>query len=272
MNLVCGLPAPFRQRRLLAMLQGYFDDSGSEPQSFAFVIAGYILSSEQMAAFADDWLIALHQKPRIEYFKMAEAFGGYGQFAGIQTEFRKAKVRDMIAVIYKHKPRGIASFFNWDHFKAFSRYLPEELKGQPYAPLFFRLIDNVLEWQKSIGAFPEKIQLDFDDQGKAGEFAIEWYGRMMNNAPPLSFSDEHRAILEGTPRMLNDQKYVPLQAADMAAWVVRNGGTPGLDISGWEWLDQQIGATVWQYSGGFSEEYWNGILDQIVGPRRVILK
>jgi hypothetical protein len=90
------------------MLQGYFDDSGSEPQSLAFVIAGYILPSEKMAAFADDWLIALHQKPRIEYFKMAEALSGAGEFSTMQIEFRKAKVRDMLSVIRGHKPRGLA--------------------------------------------------------------------------------------------------------------------------------------------------------------------
>ena len=255
----------------MTSLQGYFDDSGSEPQSFAFVIAGYILRSEQMEAFADDWLTALHQKPRIEYFKMAEAFGGEGEFSTMQSEFRKAKVRDMLAVIRLHKPRGIASFFNWEHFRRFSAYLPEPLKGQAFAPLFFQLIDNILEWQRAARIFPEKIQLDFDYQGSAGKFAIEWYGRIMENSGPFTFSADHKAILEGTPRMLDDRSYVPLQAADMAAWVVRNGGTPGIDIRGWEWLYEECGGTVWQYSKGFGENTWDQILDRLIGPRIVTL-
>jgi hypothetical protein len=89
----------------------------------------------------------------------------------------------------------------------------------------------VLLWQKSENLFPPRVQLDFDDQGKAGEFAIEWYGRLMNGEPPLTFSGEHRAILEGTPRMLNDRQYVPLQAADMIAWVVRNADRTGISYS-----------------------------------------
>lgn len=254
------------------MLQGYFDDSGSEPQSFAFVIAGYILPTEKMAAFADDWVIALDKKPKIEYFKMAEAFSGDGQFANIQTEFRKAKVRDLLAVIYKHHPIGITSFLNWEHFKFFSRYLPGPIPNDPYVPLFIQLIDNVLSYQKASGIFPQKIQLDFDDQGKAGELAIEWYGRLMNNPSPLTFSDDHRTVLEGTPRMLNDRQYVSLQAADMVAWVTRNSGTPDIKTEGWEWLYRECGGTVWPYCHGFAEKTWEQLLDQLIGPRKVTLE
>ncbi len=271
MNLVCGLPSPLRQGRLLAMLQGYFDDSGSEPKSFAFVIAGYILPAEQMSQLADDWLDALHRDPEIKYFKMSEAFAGEGQFGYMGREFRMAKVRKMLAVIHKHNPVGICSFMNWEHFKGFSRYLPEQLGKEPYAPLFFQLIDNILHYQKATRIFPQKIQLDFDDQGRDGDVAIEWYGRLWHSEPPYCFSEEHKAILEGTPRMLNDCQYVPIQAADMLAWVIRNAGTPGIQIGGWEWLYTECLKTVWRYCQGFSQQTWEQLLDGLIGPRQVIL-
>jgi hypothetical protein len=248
------------------MLQGYFDDSGSEPNSFAFVIAGYILPANEMSALADDWAAVLKQKPQIEYFKMHEAFHGEGQFEGVPLEIRKSKIRDLLALIHKYHPVGIVSFMEWHHYKKFSTSLPGPLRRYAYAPLFFRLIDNVLLYQQAAKIFPQKIQLDFDDQGASGQFAIDWYGMMMSEPqlPP-----EYRAILEGTPRMLNDRQYVPLQAADMVAWVARNGGTPNLNIQGWEWLYEECGKTIWPYCEGFGEQTWDQIRLALFDPRPV---
>ncbi len=244
-QLVCGLPSPLRQERLLLMIQGYFDDSGNEPSSYAFSVAGYLLSASAWGSFADEWVSVLHSNPRIEYFKMYEAVHGSGEFEGIPPEFRKLKTRDLIAVIKTHGALGIASMLTWSHFQEFGKSLPPPLDRQAYAPLFFGLIQNLLNCQKSLGVFPQKTQLDFDDQGSAGAFAIQMYGHLMNGAPPWVFDEEHRAILEGTPRMLNDRDYVPLQAADLLAWVVRTGGTPDGYREGWEWIYGEVSPTLW---------------------------
>jgi hypothetical protein len=245
------------------MLQGYFDDSGSEPTSYGFVIAGYLLAADQWALFSDEWALALAAKPKIKYFKMYEAFSGEGQFETMGAEFRKAKTRDMLAVILKYRPVGLTSFMTWQDFKRFAQSVPEPLKRQPYSSLFFKLIDNALLYQQAAGIFPEKMQLDFDDQGSAGSFAIEWYGRIMNQPPPLTFSAELRAVLEGTPRMLDDINYVPLQAADMLAWFVRSAGTPGVNIEGWDWLYTDLASTLWEGCQGYSEQSWDQILRAI---------
>jgi hypothetical protein len=95
-----------------------------------------------MSAFAEDWQTVLHQNPRIEYFKMSDAFLGEGEFETMGSEFRKANVRDLLAAIHRHRPRGLASFMNWEDSRVFSRYLPEPLGREAFAPLFFRLIDR----------------------------------------------------------------------------------------------------------------------------------
>jgi len=94
------------------MLQGYFDDSGSESVSPLFVVAGYVLASEKWADFADEWKAALLKRPKIDYLKMREAFAGEGQFASYDfrlPEFRMAKVRELLAVLQKRSPKGIAT-------------------------------------------------------------------------------------------------------------------------------------------------------------------
>ena len=140
----------------------------------------------------------------------------------------------------------------------FSKDLAAPLDGNAYTPLFFRLIDNVLLYEKNMGIYPEKIQLDFDDQGGAGKFAIEWYGRLMHdNRTPYALSEEHKSILEGTPRMLTDLEYVPLQAADMLAWSIRRNLTYR-DDPGWDWLFTALQETLWA-GCGFSKASWDAI-------------
>jgi hypothetical protein len=253
------------------MMQGYFDDSGSEPKSFTFVLAGYMLPSEQMIAFSEDWKTALSERPKIQLFKMHDAFHGDREFQCWGSEFRKAKVRDLLSVIHKHRPVGLTSFMNWEHFKFFSRYLPEPLNREAFAPLFFQLIDNMLLYQQSAKTFPQKVQMDFDDQSSAGKFAINWYGELMDGHSPFTFSPAHRAVMEGTPRMLTDNQHVALQAADMAAWFVRNAGTPGIETADWHWAYEDCMKTIWPHCRGFGEQTFEQLLDVLIGPRLVTL-
>ena len=57
------------------VLQAFVDDSGSDPQSFPFVLGGFVARPTQWAAFTDEWERALHRLPRLEYFKNNEAMG-----------------------------------------------------------------------------------------------------------------------------------------------------------------------------------------------------
>src|ERR1700733_9892155 len=167
-NLVGGLPSPLRQRRLLLMLQGYFDDSGSDHGQSVFTLAGYALQAEKWASFVDDWDKVLKQRPAIPCFKMTDAFGGGGVFGTLSSEFRKAKTRELLAVIQSHKPDGIGVYLTWDEWLKFAANLKSAAKDQPYAVLFFQLIDEFVAYEVNKGIYPEKAQLDFDHQGNAG--------------------------------------------------------------------------------------------------------
>lgn len=70
--LVCGLPpGDARRRRPLLVCRACIDGSGSgDPHTL--VLAGYIASVEQWAAFTKDWQDVLDMSPRLEYFTMNE--------------------------------------------------------------------------------------------------------------------------------------------------------------------------------------------------------
>src|ERR1700730_17739629 len=81
-------------------LQGFFDDSGNEPTSPIFVLAGFITTNQQWAAFSDEWQLALDEPPRLKYFKMAEAEHFRGQFSktkGWINENRDARLLTLIS-------------------------------------------------------------------------------------------------------------------------------------------------------------------------------
>ena len=203
------------------MLQGYFDDSGSDGTRPPFVLAGYILTSELWEKFSDAWQEELARQPRIDYLKMREANSRSGQFSLVPEEFVLYKVRKLAALIDQHALHGIDTWLLWDEFREFNEGLVGPAKDQPYSPLFFGIMDNVAEYQRSLGWFPSKIQLDFDEQGSAGRFAIDSYHEMLEVCERQGIDLDIRKIIEGTPRMLDDKDYPGLQAADMLAWCIR---------------------------------------------------
>jgi Protein of unknown function (DUF3800) len=253
--LVCGLPKKLREERLLLMLQGYFDDSGSDGTRPPFVLAGYILPAERWALFSDAWADELKKEPRIEYFKMREANNSSGQFALVPREFIRYKVRNLLSLIHEHNVHGIDTWLLWDEFRAFNDGLIRPAKDQPYSPLFFGIMDNIVEYQLTNGIFPSKIQVDFDEQGGAGMFAIESYHHMLKTCEEQGIELDHKKIIEGTPRMLGDKDYLGLQAADMLAWCIRHS----LDNKNWAegewgWLCKDLFRTIWPGCRRFGPE------------------
>ncbi len=267
--LVCGLPSPLRQERLLLMLQGYFDDSGSDGTRPPFVLAGFILPAERWEKFSDEWMIECHREPRIEYFKMREAHGGYDEFS-FSSEFRQMKVRALAALIEKHALHGLDTWFKWDEFNDFNSGLIGPAKDQPYSPLFFGIIDNVVEYQRSLGVFPSKIQLVFDEQGSAGRFAIQSYGDMLDFCEQRKVELDHRRALSMELRACWMTRTTPaLQAADMLAWCLRfQLDNKEWAKSEWGWLCMDLNKTIWPGCQRFGKPYWDFIAESLkpLGP------
>jgi len=244
--LVCGLPRELRLRRLLVMLQGYVDDSGSEGTRSPFVLAGYILPAKEWELFSDDWKSQLEREPRITYFKMMEAAQRIKQFSGFSEEFCRCKVKDLLAVIHRHNLDGIYSVLSWnDYREILESSLPEEMRRgmrTAYGLLFFNILDTVVFYQRRKQIGPEKVDLDFDEQGEAGEFARMFYPLVKEQSLP-----EVQAILGRTPTMLDDKNFVALQAADLLAWSIRREFDCGnqTEQQQWHWLYEEVDKTVW---------------------------
>jgi hypothetical protein len=79
--LVSGFPRGKREERQLMVLQASIDDSGNEPSSPIYYLAGFVTTHQQWANFSDEWQAALNESPKLAYFKMSEAEHFRGEFS-----------------------------------------------------------------------------------------------------------------------------------------------------------------------------------------------
>jgi len=258
-DLVCCYAGDIRRKRLMAMLQGYVDDSGSDGLRIPYVLAGFILPAEKWEAFSDHWHSQLERSPRIEYFKMSEAYERNGQFLGIQPEIRDRKIRDLLEVIDCHKPIGICSYMRWSDFR---NELEPHMDGQmknPYHYLFPLIFDAIEKYQRKTGIFPEATDVDFDDQGSAGQFALETYPRVKllseRETPEIA------RMMGRIPMMLNDKKVLPLQAADMLAWNIRRDQDINLKGDKLGWVFERLAPHI-AFGLGYSVESFRMMLER----------
>jgi Protein of unknown function (DUF3800) len=101
------------------VLQAFFDDSGNEPSSPLFVLAGLITTHEQWAKFSNEWQAILDGPPRLDYFKMAEAESLRKQFSmknGWNRESRDDTVLKLACLVSKYAIGGVYASLSHDNW------------------------------------------------------------------------------------------------------------------------------------------------------------
>ena len=87
------------------VFQAFIDDSGNEPQSQIFVLAGFISTHKKWAEFSDEWQAELNKEPKLDYFKMHEAATLLGQFSkdrGWSESLRDNRVMSFVGTARKY--------------------------------------------------------------------------------------------------------------------------------------------------------------------------
>ena len=78
---LCGMARAKRMSRLVMVFRAFFDESGKDPvRNKALVMGGFLGRVEEWLKASDAWDEALHESPRIEYFKSSEATSLTGEF------------------------------------------------------------------------------------------------------------------------------------------------------------------------------------------------
>jgi hypothetical protein len=191
------------------------DDSGSNKEGPAFLLAGYLASVSAWDVFSGRWQSTLDEPPKLEYFKMREANSLRGQFWGWSPEARDERVMEFVEVISRSDMiGGVTSTIFWDDFRQVCAEFPD-VPLHPYDILFHGSMGVVVGYCRSQG-IKEPVDFVFDEQGSWAAKALEAF----EIAFPL-LREEEKEMIGGPPIHRSDHKFLPLQAADLIAWQTR---------------------------------------------------
>lgn len=207
--------------------QAAIDDSGSEPQSPVYVLAGFIGPYAKWASFADEWQATLDQPPKLDYFKMAEAAHLGGQFSkrkGWTETKRDDRIVTLARLIRKYAQVRITAWIRHDDYNTHIKPLPTPVRrlvqDSPYVMLFQQIILSAAVFGDRHGIV-EPCDFIFDTQGAFSTEAMQWWPHFKRTVQLSSKSDLAKFV--GDPPIFRDEKaFLPLQAADLYAWQVRN--------------------------------------------------
>jgi hypothetical protein len=173
------------------------------------VLGSWIGTAKEWAAFSDCWAEALWMKPRVDYFKLAEAQNLTGQFNGWSEQSRDERLRVLVKTIERHKLLGVTNAIPYDAHKEIFGDLPDKGVQDAYFISFFGIIALLAGYHQKQG-HNEQIDFIFDIQPGQVEIVTAAWNRFKEVAPP-----NLRPLIGDYPIFRNDKTTLPLQAADL---------------------------------------------------------
>lgn len=203
------------------VIQVYVDESGGKGQGPVFVFSALIGMAEDWAKFSDDWKSRLEQSPRIRYFKMNEAANLSGEFDRMSRTARDEKLRQLCRIIGGASLRELFCVVKLSEFKK----TIAEHSGRPMSePYFypFHIIIMAVGYEMLELDINQPFEIFFDENVIFGPRAKAWYPVIRS-----MLDDDVRAVVPVEPFFRSDHDALPLQAADMTAWIRRRWNADG---------------------------------------------
>ena len=215
-------------------IQGFFDES---TDGTTFVIGGFIATVQQWAAFTADWeelADRLHANS-----KGQRSFKASRQ---MRRPPKRVKFAEFTRIIDKHLLLSVTLVFQVEHLKTARDWVwPEADTPADLLPLLRQLqkpyhfavhqllaiIEMNRETFRDIVPVDEPIYLYFDDTTEK-KGVVEGYDAYRASLP------EGHPMKRNTLRFEDDNLFVPLQAADLRVWQVREACTRSVEAGGAE--------------------------------------
>ena len=222
---LAGYGPTARQRKPVAVLQAYFDDTvrGRNGERMLF-LAGYVNFAEKWISFSNEWKSVLADSPRISHLHMAEAAARRGEFERISPPERDAKIWRLSEVIKRSAPWSFHASIDWaEHVKLFGQSPPHGYRT-PYLNCYIGIVVGLAKHHRDLG-LSMPTDLVFDESDVVSRPAILLYDTLKESLP-----EDIRKMMGGTPAFKSDKDILPLQAADMLAWHIQRQ-TSGIDLN-----------------------------------------
>lgn len=226
------------------MIQAYFDES--ETPGKVLILGGLLAKAEQWEAFSAEWQRLL-DGDRWATFKMKSVNYRGGKKGRERTKhYYYAITKHVKAAVAMAVPIAVL-----ERSLARHQVVAQAMPGlkNPYVWGIKGIIEAVPQNQYRWG-FSESIDFIFDSHTKEKEVRAGW--RMYEVFPP----NVDRSLIGRTPKFEDDDRFLPLQAADMWVWFCRRqwledgrfppsspfpwGALSDMHYLQFEWSEQQI--------------------------------
>lgn len=217
-ELVCGLPASKRGKRLILALRAFIDGSGNPDRSKALVLGGYISTAERWEAFSDRWQEVLDASPKIHRFVMKEAVKRKGPWHRLSDAERDARLRLFYEAIEDHVLTAVFCVVPFEAFFNALQVFPMKIGMTPYKYALLELMGRIRDRQAVDGVM-ERIDFVFDEERTQQDEILAAWPDVVGSARSLA----NPVPASRTPLFEDDEETLPLQAADLEAFMRRNG-------------------------------------------------
>jgi len=234
------------------MMQGYVDESGGKGQGKTFVLSALIGEATVWARIAEQWDRALKSSPSIQYFKMDEAEGLNKQFFGFSALERDQKIKELCHLLATPEITVLDLTIQLDDFlNIWAPHLGRPAREPYFLP--FQMVHVSIAYQLLEQGYSDRCEVFFDENKIFGPRAKAWYPIMRQ-----SFPEEIQGILPIEPFFRDDKEILPLQAADLTAWIQRTYTCNDNSLGDFEWIiDELKGIRISPYRFTFGPDYFN---------------
>ena len=219
------------------MIQAFVDESGIDASGPFLVLVGVIGKAEEWLALSDEWQAVLERPPKIEVFKMKEA---------ANSRRMASKLRELAPVMNAHPFTIIYTATDLAGFDEVMAGLKKPLSDPyffPFHSMIWSTCFELLDQQQA-----ERFEIIFDEQMIFGPRAKSWYPMVKE-----LIDHEIREIMPVEPMFKTDDEFIPLQVADIFAWLLRREFS-GLNHD-FGWLPDALPAIQWSaHSQMYSRE------------------
>lgn len=198
-------------------LQTVIDDSyGPLDRHPYYVLAGFVSPAERWESFSDEWEVEL-KRQSLPYFKMNEAVRSKnGPWKGVPEDERRRRIGAFVSIARKHASLRVRSVIKISEYQRHLKpHVPKELDG-PYVPCFLQIITSVAAHHRDHN-WKEPVDFIFDEQQQFSKELVSTWWHIRNISEPFNLS-----ALGDQPTFRDDKTFLPLQAADLYAWLVRD--------------------------------------------------
>ena len=225
-----GFMRRLKGEETIASIQVFVDESGVDRQGPVLAFCAVIAAAENWRALSDEWKAILDAAPRLKKFSMREARG----------QLRTAKLKALIPVMKAHPFLVLERVWDLSAFDEVFKPVVHPPLDQPYFWMYSDIMMRAAYQVLALGQTTEPFEIIFDENKHFGAKARAWY--------PL-FRELTRArdpriypILPVDPMFKTDEKFMPLQAADIFAWLCRRNVSGEQNPFSWvqEWIKPEI--------------------------------